>query len=104
MKIDGTLPSSPWSDLVSIGKPGSRNQISGIREDSSKVDQSDSPSEDAKELSASKNTYSPASLKLAAARNALVPEVAQNNINAANHAAPLPRLVVDQINQLISQR
>jgi len=102
MKIDATLPLADWSDVVVAGLPTRKAQPLGTTKagpDSEEVAQN---LQDSKELSRSTGTYSPASLRAAAVKNALYLEVAENNRNAVNHASPIPRVILDRLNQLVT--
>jgi hypothetical protein len=104
MKIDATLPLPAWSDVVENAQPTRKAQPPGTTKsgpDSEKVVQN---LEDSKELSRSTGTYSPASLKAAAVKNALYPEVAENNRSAINHTSPIPRAILDRLNQLVTSQ
>jgi hypothetical protein len=104
MKIDGTLPLTPWSDRAVSGQPAPKQQSSGMMEAGPDAEEVAQKPMDSKELAPSTGTYSPASLKAAASKNALYPEVAENNLNAINHPSPIPRLILDRLNRLLSQK
>jgi hypothetical protein len=104
MKIDGTLPLSPWSDRAVAGQPASRQQPSGMKEAGPDAEGVAQKPMDSKELAPSLANYSPALLKAAASKNALYPDVAENNQNAAKNVSPIPRLILDRLNQLISPK
>jgi hypothetical protein len=104
MKIDATLPLTAWSDVVVAGQPTRKAQPPGTTQvgpDSERVIQN---LQDSKELSRSTGTYSPASLKAAALKNALSIEVAENNRNAINHTSPISRVILDRLNQLVTSQ
>jgi hypothetical protein len=97
MEIDGTLPMTAWSEMAVAGQSARKEHSPNTTETGSEDKAITQIPPDSKGLSPSKGTYSPASLKAAAARNALHPEVAENNLNAVNHISPIPRLILDDI-------
>jgi hypothetical protein len=104
MKIDGALPLTPWSDRAVTGQPAPKQQSSRMMKAGPNAEEVAQKPMESKEPATSIGTYSPESLKTAGVKNTLYPEVAENNRNAINHASPVPRLILDRLNQLISQK
>ena len=103
MKIDA-LPLTPWSEIAVTGQAAKKKQLAETHI-AGPDSEADAPKAlDSKELLPSTVTYSPASLKAASVKNALYAEVAENNRNAIHHISPIPRSIVDGLNQRISQR
>lgn len=104
MKIDATLPPGAWSDAVVAGQPTRKAQTPDTTQTSPDSETAAQNLPDSKELSPSTGTYSPASLRTAALKNALSIEVAENNRNAINHTSPISRVILDRLNQLVTSQ
>jgi hypothetical protein len=103
MKIDA-LPVTQWSEIAVTGQAAKKKQLAETRITGPDSEEDAPKALDSKELLPSTATYSPASLKATSVKNALYAEVAENNCNAINHISPIPRSILDRLNQLISKR
>jgi hypothetical protein len=86
------------------GQQARKDHLPGTTEADPAVRANDRNPMESGELSLSKSIYSPASLKAAAARQALYPEVAEYNRCAIHNVSPVPRLVLDHLNGLFPRR
>jgi len=104
MKIDATLPTSAWSDAVVAGQPTRKAQTPETTKTGPDSETAAQNPPDPWEPSRSTGTYSPASLRTTALKNALSIEVAENNRSAVNHASPISRVILDRLNQLVASK
>jgi hypothetical protein len=104
MKIDWTSPMTAWSETAAAEQPLRKEHSSRATETRTDPDGPARSPLVSRESSPFNGTYSPASLKAAAARNALLPDVAECNLQASHHVSPIPRLILDQLNQAFSQK
>jgi hypothetical protein len=97
MKIEGATPSTGWPDVAGAEQPVRKEKASVPGKSGADSEGSEQEFLDPRKIASSSGVYSSASLKVTAARNALYPQVAENNIYAVHHSAPIPRFLIDRL-------
>ncbi len=103
MRIENPALPASWPDVAPGEKPGEspRAHGKGVQNDSESK-KNEIPREGTffpSHLRSSSGTYSPASLKAIAEYHAKFLTVAENNLQAANHSARIPQLLLDRLNK-----